>query len=156
MNVHRAPFACTLLVLIACALFPKVATAQYTGEECLSVNNAILQATREQDSKRLIALERQNLSYCRAYQQGDGYALHLGVLAQALNFDNQHGEALGVANRCLAIDADDFGCLVNKAIALASLGRVSEAKSVVERSLSLSAITESDVGSKEILQKLKE
>jgi len=31
MNVRRTPFACTLLILIACGLFPKVAAAQYTA-----------------------------------------------------------------------------------------------------------------------------
>jgi len=31
MNVRRTPFACTLLIQIACGLFPKVAAAQYTA-----------------------------------------------------------------------------------------------------------------------------
>jgi clan AA aspartic protease (TIGR02281 family) len=110
---------------------------------------------RERSFKKVIYFERQNLSYCKEYLQWDDYAADLGTLALALNHDNQHGEALGVANRCLEIKAGAFDCIFEKATALTDLGRVSEAKSVVERSLSLPAITELDVQGKEVLQALR-
>jgi clan AA aspartic protease (TIGR02281 family) len=159
MNVHRTPFACALLILIACALFPKVATAQYTAQytdvQCTSVEHAITEAMEAEDWKRVIAVERQNLSYCTAYMQGNEYTGELGILASALNDDDQHEEALGAANQCLAINAGAFMCAYQKAKALGSLGRLSEAKSVVEQSLLLPAIAKNDAGYKELLQRLK-
>jgi Flp pilus assembly protein TadD len=155
MNVHRVPFACTLLVLIACALFPKGATAQYSVTQCLAIQLRATAALKERAFKERISLEREMLTYCKEYMQGDDYTGQLGGLASALNHDNQHEEALAVANRCLEIDARNFGCIYEKAAALESLGRVSEAESVVERSLSLPAITELDVTNKEALKKLK-
>jgi hypothetical protein len=84
----------------------------------------------------------------------DEYSWALEELAFALNKDNQHGEALSVANRCMEIGRD-FACIYVKAYALKSLGRVSEAKSLVHRALSLPAITEFDAQGKELLQQLK-
>jgi clan AA aspartic protease (TIGR02281 family) len=84
----------------------------------------------------------------------DEYGWALEELAYALNQDNQYGEALGVANQCLEI-VRDFGCIVAKADALKFLGRVSEAKSLVDTALSLPAITEFDAKGKTRLQKRK-
>jgi clan AA aspartic protease (TIGR02281 family) len=155
MNVHRVSFACTLLILIACALFPKVATAQDTMSACIEAVSQLTEAMKERAFNTSISLERQILTYCNQYFEGSDYTDHLGGLAFALNSDNQHAEALDVANRCLEINAREFGCLVEKAHALTDLGRTSEAKSVVESALSLPAITEFDLQHKEILRRLK-
>jgi hypothetical protein len=155
MKVHGAPFASTILLLIACALCPKVAVAQYTMAQCISVTNQITQALRERSFKKLISLSRQSLTYCKEHQQRDEYVGDLSILALALNADNQPGDALGVANRCLAINANDLTCLLEKANALTALGRVSEAKSIADSALTLGAITDLDAAAKGSLQKLE-
>jgi clan AA aspartic protease (TIGR02281 family) len=154
MNVHRTPFAYTLLILIACALFPKAATAQYTVDQCNLLSDGAHEAFKQRSWKEQVSLLRKKLGFCRQYMTRDDYRWALEELAFALNQDNQHGEALGVANRCLEIGRD-FGCIYNKADALKSLGRVSEAKSLVDKALPLPAITEFDAQGKELLQKLK-
>src|SRR5262249_15800398 len=149
MNVHRTPFACTLLILIACALLPKAATAQYSMAQCTSVLEALNQSLRDthyerpggQSYKRVAALERRLLTFCQAHMREDEYVTNLRILAQALNYDNQNQEALGVANSCLRISGNDLSCLYEKAVALALLRRASEAKSIAEMALSLGAIT---------------
>src|SRR5215471_20105748 len=155
MNVHKTPFACTLLILIACGLFPKAATAQYSISQCVSLAEQTKEAQKAHALKTLIHLARQHLTYCKQFMERDDYTTYLDTLALALNSDNQHGEALGVASRCLEVNAADFACIFDKADALRSLGRVSEAMSVVERSLSLPPITEFDARDKEILRNLK-
>jgi len=154
MNVHRTPVACTLLILIACALFPKAATAQYTVDQCNLLSDGAHEAFKQRSWKQQVSLLRKKLGFCQQYMTRDEYRWALEELAFALNQDNQHGEALGVANRCLEIGRD-FGCIYNKADALKSLGRVSEAKSLVDKALPLPAITEFDAQGKELLQKLK-
>jgi clan AA aspartic protease (TIGR02281 family) len=164
MNVHRTPFACTLLILIACALFPKAATAQYSVAQCTSVMEALNQSIRDThyerpgdpSYKRVAALERRFLTFCQAHLREDEYVVHLGTLAEALNYDNQNQEALGVANSCLRISANDLSCLKEKAVALGWLRRVSEAKSIVDMALSLGAITERDVAAQENLRSLQQ
>jgi clan AA aspartic protease (TIGR02281 family) len=155
MNVHRTPFACTLPILIACALVPKTAAAQYTFDQCIWLGDRISDAMDRRSWKELISLRRQRLTYCKQYMERNEYAGALGGLALALRRDNQYAEAIGVANRCLEIDAGAFDCIFDKADALTRLGRVSEAKSLVERSLSRPAITEFDAKGKELLQQLK-
>jgi ATP-dependent protease ClpP protease subunit len=109
---------------------------------------------RERRTNRSISLERQFLTYCKESTEPDEYALHLGTLAFGLNNDGQYQEALGIADRCLQIRATDLPCLTEKANALNYLGRLSEAKTIIQRSLSLGAITELDVGYKRHLQDL--
>jgi hypothetical protein len=75
-------------------------------------------------------------------------------LATALNEDGQPQEAIGVANYCLQINAADLPCLFEKASALFTLGRISEAKPIIERALTLGAITEIDAAVKRQLQHL--
>jgi len=153
MNVHKAPFAYTLLILIACALFPKVATAQYAPPQCMGVQRQLTKALEERAFKKLVDLQRRYLTYCKERWEGDdeAYARELGMLAFALNNDSQHEEALAVANRCLEI-ATDLSCLAQKVEALTHLGRVSEAKSIAERALSLGAVTQEDAMAKEELK----
>jgi clan AA aspartic protease (TIGR02281 family) len=137
---------------VTCALFPKAATAaQYGMAECASIVHAMKEA---QDVKKQIALARQNLTFCQPFMQGDLYSFFLGDLARVLNQDDQHQEAMGVANRCLEINRNDLPCLFQKATALFYLGRASEAKPIVEMSLSLGAITDLDVIVKRKLQQL--
>ena len=76
--------------------------------------------------------------------QTEDYALRLGSLASALNGDKQHQDALGVANRCLQINAAELSCLFEKANALCYLGRPARGKiPVIARSLALGAIQRS-------------
>src|SRR5215472_678252 len=101
MNVHRAPLACTLLILIACVLFPKAATAQYTADQCNLLNDGAREAFKQRSWKEQVSLLRKKLGFCRQYMTRDEYSWALEELAFALNKDNQHGEALSVANRCM-------------------------------------------------------
>jgi hypothetical protein len=85
----------------------------------------------------------------------DHYLSHLDTLASNLDNDGQHEEALGVANRCLQIDPAHLACLSRKASALYSLGRFQDAKSIIEHSLALGAVTELDVLAQKTLRKLR-
>jgi clan AA aspartic protease (TIGR02281 family) len=146
------------ILLVACALLPKTATAQYNNERrCEALLEGSIRATEEPDYKTLVAIERQYLTFCQAdIRRMNDYAMHLGTLAGALNGDNQPQEALGVANSCLRTNDNDLRCLAEKTDALYHLGRVAEAKSVVEMSLSIGAITELDVAVKRKLQLLNQ
>ena len=224
MNIHRTPFAGALLTLLVCALFPNVATAQYSVAQCALVGqqrketaeviNKHLKVVTELENRqnkiaaelrdgcrtkevpelrngcqtkeatewinkrakealdlsdkyqkevteltkqrqKIISLGRENLSYCRGYMNRDVYIANFEALAFDLNYDKQPEEALGVANRCLEIDARDLSCLTDKAIALISLGRPSEATSIVDRASSLGAITEVEALAKKRLQEAK-
>jgi hypothetical protein len=86
--------------------------------------------------------------------QAEDYVLHLGALASALNTDDQHQEALGVANTCLQFAFADLSCLFDQANSLSFLGRLREAKSVIERALMVGAVTDLDAGAKRNLQNL--
>src|SRR5262249_44983159 len=69
----------------------------------------------------------------------------LYTLANALNRDNQHQEAMGVADNCLQIGGYDLRCLYENAVALLFLRLKSEAKPFIEISLSLGGMTQLDV-----------
>jgi clan AA aspartic protease (TIGR02281 family) len=158
MNVHRAPFACTLLILIACTLFPKVATAQWSVAQCTSLHRQLYEEVKKDkkaSNKKIISLARENLSHCHEHMNRDYYIVNLRLLALNLNSDNQFMEALDVTNRCLEINDKELFCLAQKADALLHLGRVSEAASIVDRALPLSAVTEVEAGAKYDLQELK-
>jgi clan AA aspartic protease (TIGR02281 family) len=155
MKVHCAPFA-RIFLLVGCALLPKDATAQYSTYQCTSVLNALTQATREKSFKKMITLERENLTFCKAHMQGHEYVDHLEGLAHALNGDHQYEQTIGVTNNCLRDDAHDLPCLLEKADALYHLGRVPEAKSIIAISQPLDATTELDLLAKQQLQQLQE
>lgn len=164
MSARFVATASTLLVLIACGLFPMVAPAQSTRAECTSVLEAIDQSVGDetgkglgdQSHKRTVELERQYLTFCQAHMRGDDYVSHLYTLANALNRDNQHQQAMEVADNCLQIGGYDLPCLYEKAVALLFLGRKSEAKPIIAMSLSLGATTQLDVSAKEKLRELHE
>jgi clan AA aspartic protease (TIGR02281 family) len=148
----------SLLILIACALFPKVATAQWGVEQCTSLHGQLVEEVtkdKKASNKKIISLARQNLSYCGEHMNRDLYIVNLRTLALALNSDNQHLEALDVTNRCLEINDEELFCLAQKADALIHLWRISEATSIVNRALPLSAVTEVEAGAKYDLQVLK-
>jgi clan AA aspartic protease (TIGR02281 family) len=158
MNVHRTPFACTVLVLIACALFPKGATAQYSVTQCTSLRGQLWEEVRKDkkaSNKKIISLARENLSHCHEHMNREYYFVNLRLLALNLNSDNQYMEALDVTNRCLDINDRELFCLAQKADALLHLRRVSEATSIVNRALPLSAVTEVEAGAKYDLQVVK-
>jgi ATP-dependent protease ClpP protease subunit len=143
-----------IFIVLASSLNPTIAKAQYTIGQCSWVLQQITQSLQDKSFKKTISVERQNLAYCREHMDSDAYESHLDTLASALNDDNQHLEALGVTNRCLQQNSANLSCLNNKAHSLFNLGRLSEAKSISERSLSLGAITEFDVIAKRHLQRL--
>jgi clan AA aspartic protease (TIGR02281 family) len=158
MNVHRAPFAYILVVLTACALFPKVATAQYSVAQCTSLHRQLYEEVhkdKKASNKKIISLARENLSHCHGQMNRDLYFVNLRLLALNLNSDNQYLEALDVTNRCLEINAKELFCLAQKADALLHLGRISEATSIVNSALPLSAVTEVEAGAKYDLQVVK-
>src|SRR6266699_836271 len=135
LSVHFRRIGGALFVLSALALKPTTAEAQYTKQQCLWVLNEQTQAFKEGRPKKIISLERQYLSFCREFMRADEHAGHLAGLAAGLNLDSQPGEALAIANRCLQMSPEDLACRAEKANALYVLGRFSEAKSLIERSL---------------------
>src|SRR5437660_1264654 len=141
-------------IVLLVALGPAIANAQYSIQQCTSVLNSLSRSFSEGNAKQIIGLERQYLTYCRDIIQPNEYVIHLGSLATGLNADSQHQEAIAVANRCLQISATDLSCLYEKANSLAYLGRLTEAKAIVERALTLGAITEIDAAVKPKLREL--
>jgi hypothetical protein len=86
MNVRRIQFGfAILLVLAACTFNPTVARAQYSIQQCTWVLQQLNQSTTARSFKKIIAFERQYLTYCKQHMQMEEYALHLGGLASALN-----------------------------------------------------------------------
>jgi hypothetical protein len=136
------------------ALISTAAHAQYTNQQCISIWEQSLQSQKERSYKTAVSLERQYLSYCKDHMLADDYLSHLYSLASSLNYDQQRVEALGVANRCLQINATELPCLLQKAIALYSLGRSVEAKPLIEKSLTIGAVTEIDAAAQKNLREL--
>jgi clan AA aspartic protease (TIGR02281 family) len=148
------------LTLSACALFPNIATAQaqYSAAQCATLHRQLVEEVykdKKASNKKIISLARQNLGYCHEQMNKDLYIVNLRLLALNLNSDNQYMEALDVTKRCLEINAKELFCLAQKADALLHLGRVSEATSIVNAALPLSAVTEVEAGAKYDLQVLK-
>ncbi len=135
------PSIAGLVLMFACLASHTTAMAQ-SSIQCTSIIPQITESYNTQSWKQLISLERKFLSYCKGEMRAEEYLDHMGSLATALNEDGQPQEAIGVANSCLQINAADLPCLFEKASALFTLGRISEAKSIIERSLTLGAITE--------------
>ena len=99
-NIGRIKLALAALILVIAWSFDlSIAKAQFDARRCASLIDEATQAMYEHAYKREIALSRQYLTYC--VQQSSDYAFGLAGLASALNRDNQHEEALAVANRCL-------------------------------------------------------
>ena len=168
----------TICLLVACALLPRIATAQYstapatletrvTAEpipftvappqsmaQCNNVLKELTKAINERSFKKWIALQSFLNRVCKPHMEGNSYVNNLGSLATALNGDNQRMKALNMANFCLRFNGNDLTCLLEKAEALYHLGRAPEAKAVVEMSLSLGAITDLDAAAKQALQRL--
>jgi tetratricopeptide (TPR) repeat protein len=140
--------------LVAVVLLITVVSTTASAQECKSLLKQVIRSLDDNSNKQLISLERQFLTYCGKSLQPADYAGHLQTLATGLNGDSQHQEALSVADRCLQINAEDLSCLFEKANALYHLGRLPEAKSLIEKSLALAAITEVDAAAKQALQNL--
>jgi hypothetical protein len=104
------------------------------------------------DNKRQISLARQYLTYCVRLKSD--LAFGLWILSDALNGDNQHEEALAVANRCLQINdaTTQLPCTYDRALGLYGLGRIQETKATIETGLKQPAITEADATVKQTLQ----
>lgn len=152
MSVRRIQFAITtLLVLLACTVNQKVATAQYNIQQCTALLNQLSEYQKENAFKEMIPLARQLATYCK---DEEDYAIALDALATGLNGDNQHEEALAVADRCLQTNNADvlLFCMQERANALYGLGRVQEAKTTIERALRQPAITEWDAAARQQLR----
>ena len=118
------------------------------------VNDQMRKSLPTTGYKRITASTREYLTNCRDQLTKEEYAEILSVLASGLNGDNQRQEALAVSNRCMQIDPTNLSCSSEKADSLFALGRLQETKSIVEKSLTLAAITEIDAKSKEMLRLL--
>jgi clan AA aspartic protease (TIGR02281 family) len=149
-----------LQILLMCVSFPAAYTFNSTSVDaqinyCVARQRQLTQAMNEHAPANILVLwERQYLSHCKDHMGAEEYAIELGMLALFLNDAKENQDALGVANRCLQINAEELVCLCQKADALFHLGRLSEAKSIIERSLKLGAITEIDASAKRGLQNL--
>jgi hypothetical protein len=87
----------SLLMLIACVLSPKGATAQYSEEQCTSLHRQLYEEVdkdKKASNKKIISLARENLSHCQEHMNRDFYLANLRLLALNLNSDNQYMEAL--------------------------------------------------------------
>jgi predicted aspartyl protease len=125
------------------------AMAQYDVRRCTQIINQITQYEKANAFRQTIPLARELATYCK-----DDYPLALDALATGLNRDNQFGEALSVANRCLQTNdaAILLACLSEKADALYGLGRIQDAKTTIEEALRQPAVTEWDVKIKQNLR----
>ena len=125
------------------------AVAQYDARQCAITISQLTEYMKAKAFKKIIRSAREVATYCT-----DDLALALDALATGLNGDNQHTEALAVADRCLQTNVAEvqFACYAERAEALQGLGRVAEAKATIESALRQPAITEWDVT---IKQKLK-
>jgi ATP-dependent protease ClpP protease subunit len=142
------------LIVLASQFHSTPANAQFTIRQCSALLEQLSRAMAANSVKQIISVERQHLSYCEEHMQPGEYEVHLSSLADGLNNDNQHQDALGVANRCLQVDATHLPCLSAKASALYSLGRYREAKSVIEKSGALGSVTELDASAQQKLRRL--
>jgi ATP-dependent protease ClpP protease subunit len=149
-GIKLAPAA--LILVIAWSFDLSIAKAQFNARRCASLIDEATQAMYEHAYKREIALARQYLTSC--VQQSSDYAFGLASLASALNRDNQHEEALAVANRCLQTNdaGAQFSCSYDRTLALFGLGRVREAKSTLQTALKEPTFTENDAAIKKTLQ----
>jgi hypothetical protein len=142
------------LLLALVTLSPAVARAQTGDFLCDSIRHELLEPMRQFNFKKMIPLERQYLSNCLGVVTWDDYTDHLDLLAVSLNQVSQYREALGVADKCLRIDARKLGCLYQKANAYLALNRLREARAVVNMARGIGAVTEMDVIVKKKLQEL--
>jgi hypothetical protein len=143
----------TMLLLIASTVSWKGAAAQ-PDEQCNTILRKTSEAIKARSFRPQIVLARQFLTFC--VREPSDFAFGLEMLSSALNNDDQHSEALAVANRCLQThDAgSQFACLYNKASALHALGRWREAQITLEWALNEPAITVFDDASKQNLRRL--
>jgi clan AA aspartic protease (TIGR02281 family) len=125
------------------------AMAQYDVRQCTRMIDQLTAYMRANAVKPMISLAREIATYCQ-----DDYALALEALSNSLNGDNQHDEALAVADRCLQTNNAEvlLFCLRDKAAALYGLGRFREAKATIERALREPAIRTRDVTTKQNLR----
>jgi S1-C subfamily serine protease len=155
MSIRRfqLKFLC-IGVLAAFAVNPTAIKAQYyTETKCLDLYEQQSRLFRARSFKEVIRVARHRLTYCREWMATrEDYALTLEFLAAALTADNQYGEALAVADRCVQVDPSSLGCRYERASSLHALGRIVEARNTLERALALPAITEGDAKMKPLLQ----
>lgn len=154
MYIRPSQFVFPLFcVLLGWTFGPTTVKAQSGPPRCAAILQQLTKSLNEQAFKKIILLERQFLSNCKTLMNAQEYAGHLGTLASGLTGDRQYEEALSVAHQCVQISID-LSCLFEKANALNYLGRLPEAKSIIEGSLSLGAITVVDAAAKGALRNL--
>lgn len=155
MRHLRGPYVIASLIgAVFLAAVPSTVNAQYDIRQCTWMIEQITQAIENHAAKQIISLERQNLEFCKERMPAEEYANHLDLLASGLEDDGQHQDALAIANRCLQIDAAYLPCFYRKASALNSLMRFREAKSAIDKSSAIAAITQLDVAIQRKLRKL--
>jgi S1-C subfamily serine protease len=153
--VQIRDFRLVVFLLLLTTFNSSNADAQYSVAQCASLKAEVNHALEQRAAKQIISLERQFLTFCKDNTLPiEQQAEHLSGLAAGLMIDDQHDEALLVANRCLKISANNLLCLYEAASSLVHLGRLQEAKKTIEKSLSLAAITEIEAGVKARLKTL--
>jgi tetratricopeptide (TPR) repeat protein len=151
MSVRAFQFAAIALALV---FGPTSANAQYNANQCALLRYRIADSMSGKVFKQMIVLEREYLTYCKDQATPVEYASHLEGLAIALNEDGQYQEAVAVANRCLQVNPADLGCYFAKADGLQKRGQLQEAKAIIEKALTIGAITEVDASAKKALRAL--
>ncbi|SHH25314.1 hypothetical protein [Bradyrhizobium erythrophlei] len=152
-----AALRCTFaFVVVVSVCLSARAQAQASDEQCSALLQQTSSALAARSSKQIVSSERQYLTWCREFLDGDAYEMHLDSLASALIDQRQFSEATGVANRCLQSNLKNLLCLAHKAEALLRSNDVAQSKAVAERAARLGAVTQFDLLAKENLTRLLE
>ena len=155
LSERHAAFAALLCTLVFPFVFSQ-AHAQASVEQCSAVLEKISSRLVAKDSKQIVLLERQNLTWCRGFFDGDTYEQHLDTLASALIDERQFAEATGVANQCLKSNSENLSCLADKAEALLRSNKVELSKATAEKAAHLGAVSQFDALAKKKIAALLE
>lgn len=120
-------------VLLAAWLFGIAsACVAAPASECEQVAARRAQAVRSQEALPIEQAARQFLDACREGQPKAAIAMAMEELAASKRLSGRFSEALRASNACLDYHYEAVGCHAEKALALASLRLLTEARDVIE------------------------
>lgn len=107
-------------------------SAQAQDARCDSLVQERRRAIAASDSRRMEEAARSYISACRAMVARGLIAVALEEVAAARRLAGRYSEAIQSANECLQFQYEAVGCHAEKALALAGMRLVAEARSVLE------------------------